>query len=98
MATRHVVEEVEEPLEDVAAYRFVYGSDEMISKEGDDDGDEKNDHGRDSRIYDGGSSRASSNATSGLLEFLPLEKAFGIILGFLPDHTEIRKEVYCKHC
>ena len=50
MATRHVVEEVEEPLEDVAAYRFVYGSDEMISEEGDDDGDEKNDHGRDSRI------------------------------------------------
>ena len=48
--------------------------------------------------YDGGSSRASLNATSGLLEFLPLEKTFGIILGFLPDHTEIRKEVYCKHC
>ena len=41
--------------------------------------------------YDGGNSRASSNATSGLLavtEFLPLEKAFGIILGFMPDHTE----------
>ena len=51
MATRHVVEEVEEPLEDVAAYRFVYGSDGMISEEGDDDGvDEKNYHGHDSRI------------------------------------------------
>ena len=64
-------------LEDVTAYRFVYGSD------GDDDGVDENKMTTDvTHKYDGGSSRASLNATSGLLavtKLLPLEKVKSIV-------------------
>ena len=112
MATRHVMEEVEEPLEDVTADCFVYGSDEMVSEESDDDGADENEMTTDgTHECDGGSSSASSNATSGLsavTEFLPLEKAKSIVWNhfgfparsgkFIQKDKRLRKEVYCKHC
>ena len=42
MATRYVVEEVDEPLEDVTADCFVYESNEVVSEESDDDGADEN--------------------------------------------------------
>ena len=80
MATRHVVEEVEEPLEDVTAEHFVYGSDEMVSEESNDDGADENETTTDgTHECDGGSSNASSSGLSAATEFLPLEKAKSIV-------------------
>ena len=67
MAIRHVVEEVEEPLKDVAADCFVYESDEVVSEESDDNGADENETTTDrTHECDGSSSSASSSATSGL--------------------------------
>ena len=77
------MEEVEEPLKDVTADCFVYGSDEMVSEESDDDGADENEMTTDgTHECDGGSSSSSSSSTRGLLaltEFLPLEKAKSIV-------------------
>ena len=77
MATRHVVEEVEEPLEDVTADYFVYESDEVVSEESNGNESDENEMTTDgTHECDGGSSSASLSATSSLLavtEFLPLE-------------------------
>ena len=93
MATRHNVEEVEEPLEDVTANCFVYESNEVISKESDDNGAEENETTLDgTHECDCSSSSAISNCTSGLsgvTEFLPWEKAKSIILHFLPDQESL---------
>ena len=80
MATRHVVEEVEEPLKDVTAKRFVYGSDEMVSEESNDDGADENETTTDgTHECDGGSSNASLSGLSAATEFLHLEKAKSIV-------------------
>ena len=83
MATRHIVEEVEEPLEDVTADCFVYESDEVVSEESNDNGADGTETIMDgTHECDGGSSSSSSSSTRGLsalTEFLPLEKAKSIV-------------------
>ena len=83
MATRHIVEEVEEPLEDVTADYFAYESDEVVSEESSDNESDENETTTDgAHKCDGGSSSVSLSATSSLLavtKFLPLEKVKSIV-------------------
>ena len=83
MATGHVVEEVEELLEDVTADCFVYESDEVVSEESNDNGADENETiTNGTHKCDGGSSSSSSSSTRGLsavTQFLPLEKAKSIV-------------------
>ena len=83
MATGNVVGDVEEPLEDVTEDYFIYEGDEVVTEESDDNGADDNKVTMDrTHECDGGSSSASSSATSGVTvvtEFLPLEKAKSIV-------------------
>ena len=112
MATGNVVEDVEEPLEDVTEDCFIYEGDEVVTEESDDNGADDNEVTMDgTHECDGGSSSASSSATSGVMvvtEFLPLEKAKSIVWNhfgfparsgkFIQKDKRLRKEVYCKLC
>ena len=75
MATNHVMEQVEEPLEDIIDDCFVYESDVEVNEESDNnraDDDETTTDG--THKCDGGSSDTSSSATSNVMvitEFLP---------------------------
>ena len=98
MATGHIVDEVEEPLEDVTKDCFVYEDNAEVNKESDNNGDDNETTMDGTCEWDGESSSASSSAASNLTavtEFLPLEKQralFGTILGFLP----IQESLYRK--
>ena len=112
MATGNVVEDVEEPLEDVTEDCFIYEGDEVVTEESDDNGADDNEVTTDgTHECDGSSSSASSSATSGVMvvtEFLPLEKAKSIVWNhfgfparsgkFIQKDKRLRKEVYCKLC
>ena len=112
MATNHVVEEVEEPLEDVTDDYFVYKGDVEVNEESDYNGavdDETTTEG--THECDGGSSGTSLSATSDVMavtEFLSLEKAKSIVWNyfgfparsgkFRQKDKRLRKEIYCKLC
>ena len=113
MATNHVVEEVEEPLEDVIDDCFVYESDVEVNEERDNNGADDDETTTDgTHECDGRSSGTSSSATSNnvtaVTEFLPLEKAKSIVWNcfgfparsgkFIQKDKHLRKEVYCKLC
>ena len=86
MATNHVVEEVEEPLEDVTDDCFVYEGDVEVNEESDNnraDDDETTTDG--THKCDGGSLGTSLSATSDVMaitEFLPLEKVKSIVWNY----------------
>ena len=85
MATGHIVDEVEEPLEDVTKDCFVYEDDAEINEESDNNGDDNKTTMDGTCEWDGESSSASSSAASNLTavtEFLPLEKAKGIVWNY----------------
>ena len=78
MATGNVVEDVEEPLEDVTEDCFIYEGDEVVTEESDNGADDNEATTDGTHECDGGSSSASSSATISVTvvtEFLPLEKA-----------------------
>lgn len=100
IATRHIVEEVEESLKDITADCFVYDSDEVISEDSDDNEAEENETTTDGpHKCDGSSSSASLSCTSGLsavTEFCLWKRQralFGIILGFLPNQESSYRKV-----
>lgn len=106
------MEEVKELLEDVTENGFI---NEVVSE-----GSDNNEAGDDNEANDdetttdgthecdGGSSSASSSASSIVTEFLPLEKAKSIVWNhfefparsgkFIQKDKHLRKEVYCKLC
>ena len=60
MATGHIVDEVEKPLEDVTKECFVYEDDAEINEESDNNGDDDETTTHGIREWDGESSSASS--------------------------------------
>ena len=86
MATNHIVEEIEEPLEDVIDDCFVYKGDVEVNEESGNNGaDDDKTTTDDTHKCDGGSSGASSSATSNVMavtEFLPLEKVKSIVWNY----------------
>ena len=112
MATNHIVEEVEEPLEDVIDDCFVYEGDVEVNEESDNNGADDDETTTDrTHECDGGSSGTSLSATSNVTavtEFLSLEKAKSIVWNyfgfparsgkFIQKDKRLRKEVYCKLC
>ena len=110
MATGHVVDEVEEPPEDVTEECFVYEDDAEVNKESDNNGGDDETTTDGTHEWDSGSSRDSSSATSNLMavtEFLPLEKAKSTVWNyfgfparsgkFIQRDKRLRK-VYCNLC
>ena len=100
MATNHIVEEVEEPLEDITDDCFVYEGSVENNEESDKSGadDDKTTtygtHECDGEVQVLCSSSATSDVTA-VTEFLPLEKAksiVGTILGFLHDQESLYKK------
>ena len=86
MATNHVVEEVEEPLEDITDDCFVYEGDVEVNEESDNNGADDDETTTDrTHECDGGSSGTSPSATSdvtALTEFLPSKKAKSIVWNY----------------